>query len=145
MELSAQLVLAIRGAVMRRRRQEVLFNALNCPSRDRGETVSIPFESTKTRRYSDCIFICANGDFNSNCGVSIIIFRCKSSRCASNQSDGKAPSEADILRDSGLKDLSRFDASIRNSDTDMVDSKSFCVRPSLGQQSSSCVIYTQAV
>jgi len=64
LELSAQLVLAIRGAVMRRRRQEVLFNALNCPSRDRGESgvkvryvrldvntaVSIPFESTKTRR-----------------------------------------------------------------------------------------------
>ena len=38
LELSAQLVLAIRGAVMRRRWQEVLSNALNCPSRDRGES-----------------------------------------------------------------------------------------------------------
>ena len=38
LELSAQLVLVIRGTVMRRRRQEVLFNALNCPSGDRGES-----------------------------------------------------------------------------------------------------------
>ena len=36
LKLSAQLVLAIRGAVMRRRQQEVLFNVINCPSRDRG-------------------------------------------------------------------------------------------------------------
>jgi len=64
LELSAQLVLAIGGAVMRRRRQEVLFNALNCPSRDLSESgvkvryvrldantsVSIPFDSTKTQR-----------------------------------------------------------------------------------------------
>jgi len=47
LELSAQLVLAIRGAV--RRRQEVLFNALNCPSTDRGE------RGVKVR-----ILICAN-------------------------------------------------------------------------------------
>jgi len=63
LELSAQLVLAIRGAVMRRRRQEVLFNDLNCPRDwvesgvkvryirlDANTAVSIPFESTKTQR-----------------------------------------------------------------------------------------------
>ena len=54
-------------------------------------------------------------------------------------------SKAEILGNPGLTHLSRFDASICNSDTDLVDNKGFCVRPSLCQQSSSCIIYTQAV
>jgi len=37
------------------------------------------------------------------------------------------------------------DSSICNSDTDLVDNKGFCVRPSLCQQSFSCISYTQAV
>ena len=46
---------------------------------------------------------------------------------------------------SGLKDPLQVDASFCNSDMDLVDNKSFCVRPSLCQQSSSCIIYTSAV
>jgi len=62
LELSAQSVLAIKGAVMRRRRQEVLFNALNCQSRDRSmPTKLFPSLSNQPKpSASEHIFICAN-------------------------------------------------------------------------------------
>jgi len=57
----------------------------------RNTAVSIPFESTKTRRWRAYFHLCVSGDFNSNYGISIVIFRCDTSRCASNQADGNAP------------------------------------------------------
>jgi len=100
LELSAQLVLAIRGAVMRRRQLEVLFNALNCPRRDRDESALRqtwcehrcfhPFRINQNPAL-EYFHLCESGDFNSNYGVSIIIFRCDTSRCASKQADWNAP------------------------------------------------------
>ena len=86
---------------MRRGRQEVLIMPLIAQaeirvkvryvSLDANIAVSIPFESTKPGA-SERIFICANQEFYSSYGVSIIIFRCDTSRCASKQADGNAPS-----------------------------------------------------
>jgi len=64
-------------------------------------TVSIPrfanqhfFESTKTQLKQAYLSLCETGDFNSNFGIYIIIFRCNTSRCASKQADGNMASDA---------------------------------------------------
>ena len=44
------------------------------------------------------LHVCESGDFNSNYGFSIIIFRCDTSWCASKQADGNAPIEAKHAR-----------------------------------------------